>query len=170
MEQILKKLFKKYFIFKITEDWKDELKKIPEELLKTWMDDELFKKIDHECECLASEVAVDADRKWDDDLWMEINDFVNNYELEQENANDTDDDDYWDTDGELGQEAQEEINDLQWMECLDKDENCACDHADVHIYGDGCDTGCAYADHTHCVQYKEKEENVPDEIQETGGL
>ena len=45
MEKILKKIVMKYFVHKIQEDWKDELKKIPEDRLKKWMDDELFIKM-----------------------------------------------------------------------------------------------------------------------------
>jgi hypothetical protein len=86
MDKILEKLFTKYFIFKIQEDWKNELRKIPEELLKKWMDDELFVKIKSECENLAADVVSDVDRKWDNEIWMDINDFVNESITDQEIA------------------------------------------------------------------------------------
>jgi len=181
MDKILEKLFTKYFIFKIQEDWKNELRKIPEELLKKWMDDELFVKIKSECENLAADVVSDVDRKWDNEIWMDINDFVNEYDTDQEIASEAEEqkqeqeqEDYWGTDDD-------DDTELKLMYCPDADINCDCDHADPHPYTIGCNHGCVYTEHFSCEPYIEKEKEtelnddipdgpIPDEIAETGGL
>jgi len=208
MDKILEKLFTKYFIFKVQTEWKEELKKIPEELLKKWMDDELFVKIQAECENLASDVISDIDRKWDNELWMDINDFVNEYQTDLELAEEAEaekEEDYWDTDDEdpaddFGEDDPDQYNfpvvkdlsgEVKLMYCTDADVTCDCDHAEPHPYSAGCTCGCVYTQHYRCEPYIEKEaedqedqedtrfkppvpgyrnEPVPDEIVETGGL
>jgi len=184
MDAILNKLFKKYFVFKISEDWKDELKKIPEELLKDWMDNDLFKKIDEYSLELVSSVIGDAEDKWNNEIWMDINEFVNEYELQQEIAQEkldaendpeeswfTDDDD---TDDDDTDDDDDDTDKDQKMYCPDVDPNCNCEHSDIHEQSSGCFCGCAYATHTACLPYKHKPmegySKVPDEITETGGL
>jgi hypothetical protein len=179
MDKILEKLFTKYFIFKIQEDWKEELKKIPEELLKKWMDDELFVKIEAECQSLAADTISDVDRKWDNQIWMDINDFVNEYQTDQELAEEEKEkekeEDYWDSDDdEPGVYTYDDDKEVKLMYCTDADVKCDCDHADPHPYSAGCICGCVYTSHCRCEPYTEQttelNDDVPDEIVETGGI
>lgn len=191
MDKILEKLFTKYFIFKIQEDWKSELRKIPEELLKKWMDDELFVKIKSECENLAADVVSDVDRKWDNEIWMDINDFVNEYDTDQEIAEEQiaeeeeqAAEEYWDTDDDdprvYTYDDADDNTEVKLMYCPDASkETCDCDHADPHPYTTGCNHGCVYSHHLQCEPYlaTNTELNddipdgpIPDEIAETGGL
>lgn len=189
MDKILEKLFTKYFIYKVQVDWKDELKKIPEELLKKWMDDELFVKIKSECENMAADVISDIDRKWDNEIWMDINDFVNEYNTDLEIAEEAKaekGEDYWDSEDEEDLSPfMDDKNDVdvstevKLMYCPEADVTCDCDHQDPHLCTAGCFTGCLYEDHDKCGPYIEQDQeekslvtddDVPDEIVETGGL
>ena len=180
MDKILEKLFTKYFIFKVQTEWKEELKKIPEELLKKWMDDELFVKIQAECENLAADVISDIDRKWDNELWMDINDFVNEYQTDLELAEEAEaekEEDYWDTDDEdpaddFGEDDPDQYNfpvvkdlsgEVKLMYCTDADVTCDCDHAEPHPYSAGCTCGCVYTQHYSCEPYIEKETETEDQ-------
>ena len=173
MDKILKKLFTKYYIFKVQTEWKDELKKIPEKDLKLWMDNDLFIKIKELSESLADDVIRDADLKWDNDLWMDINDFVNEQAdtLEEKNA---DDDEYWNTEDD--DKPTDEPEEVQLMICPEADVTCDCDHSEIHPHTIGCETGCQYSQHFSCDKYDEEDEippapePVPDEIVETGGV
>lgn len=173
MNKILEKLFTKYFVFKIQEDWKEELKKIPEQTLKKWMDEELFVKINNVSESLAADVVSDCSSKWDNEIWMDINDWVNDYnsgEDEDELGYDVPGipEDYWD--------SEDEKNPLEglMMICPEKQEPCGenCDHAEPHQYESGCETGCGFSStHIKCaIQEDVTDEKVPDEITETGEL
>jgi len=175
MEKILKKMIMKYFVFKLQEDWREELKKIPEELLKKWMDDDLFVKMKEQAESLASGFIDEATTTWDNELWMDINDFVSDYNEELEKIQEDQDvpEEYWDTeDGDA--EDEDEGKEVVLMHCLDANPACNCDHMDIHPHSIGCDTGCVYQQHSSCVVYAEDtgEEwtDIPDEITQTGGL
>jgi len=116
MEKILKKMMMKYFVFKLQEDWREELKKIPEEHLKQWMDEDLFVKMEEQAESLASGFIDEATTTWDNELWMDINDFVSDYNEELEKIQEDQDvpEEYWDTeDGD----AEEDISDIPSNDC-----------------------------------------------------
>jgi len=168
MEKILKKILMKYFVFKLQEDWKDELKKIPEDRLKKWMDEDLFIKMNQNAENLVDQFITDTGSTWDNEIWMDINDFVNDYNEELENIQEKEEE-YWDTDDD-----DYESKEIVLMHCQEMDTECNCDHADIHPFGIGCNTGCQYTEHTACVRYNEERtelnDDVPDEIVETGGI
>ena len=184
----------KYFVHKIQEDWKDELKKIPEDRLKKWMDDELFIKMGEIAQNAVEQFIVDIDSSWDNEAWMDINDFVNDYaeeleKLEAEEEVEPEDEYLWaaDDENEEGEEGfyyhkswfeeydeNEEDEEVILMHCPDVLSGCNCDHAEVHPFGIGCNTGCNVSYHTVCVRHNEEQteynDDVPDEIAETGGL
>ena len=138
------------------------------------MDDELFVKIKEEVANIAADIISDVDRKWDDTLWMDINDFVNEQADKLEESDDADADDYWDTVDD--DEPEVESKEVLLMMCPEADVNCDCDHAEIHPHTIGCETGCQYSEHNRCEKYNEEDEvppapePVPDEIVETGGL
>lgn len=170
MEQILKKLFKKYYIYKIQTDWKEALKLIPEKDLKNWMDNELFKEIDECVDFLSAEVLADVEKKYDDHIWMEINDFSTKWEEAREAEEDKRSDDFWSADDE--DEWPQDPSESSTMCCPVADEHCDCGHELPHVYSTGCVVGCPYSEEIKCVCVDKPKEvpEVPESIQETGGL
>lgn len=168
MKDILEKIFEKYFIHMIQKDWKDELKPIPEETLKPWMDDSLIGFIKNSCSEVFTEVEEELKRKYEHEIWIEINDFINEYNEKKEEAEQAEepDEDEWDTGGD-------ELED-DMMICTESTTECVdgefiCDHAEAHDHGPGCDTGCGHVP-VHAACEKIEQEKVPDEITETGGV
>lgn len=165
MEKILKKLIMKYFVFKLQEDWREDLKKIPEERLKKWMDEELFVKMTEQVEALSQGFIDEACTTWDNEVWMDINDFVTEYNEELEKIIEDQDvpEEYWDTeDGD----AEDESKEVVLMHCIDANPECNCDHQDIHPHNIGCDTGCVYQAHNSCIVYAEEQTELSGDVPE----
>jgi hypothetical protein len=163
MDKILLKLFKKYFIFKIQDDWKDELKEISEEELKKWMDEELLLHMDNASMEVLEELKEKLKDKWEYILWYEISNFVEDWKHKKIETKEKKDE--WNT--------ETNINDGKTMLiCPDADENCSeCDHQKPHLYNSGCDTECDISDiRKKCEVWELEEKSLEDEIKEAGGI
>jgi hypothetical protein len=164
MDKILLKLFKKYFVFEIQKEWKDELKKVDETDLKKWMDDELLSKMDYVAEDLLKEVKEKMKDKWEYELYYDINNFVEDWKDKQKEEVEEETDE-WSTDTH--------IDDGETMLiCPDADENCSeCDHQKPHLYNSECDTECDISDiRKKCEVWELEEESLEQEVKETGGV
>jgi hypothetical protein len=163
MNKILLKLFKKYFIFKIQSEWKEELKEIDEVKLKKWMDDELLLKIDISSKEILEKLREEIKDKWEYILWYDINNFIEDCKEEKEKEKEKEDE--WNT--------ETNIDDGKTMLiCPDADENCSeCDHQKPHLYNSECDTECDISDiRKKCEVWELEEESLEQEVKETGGV
>ena len=191
LKEILESIFEKYFIHKIQVDWKDELKKIPEEILKEWMDEELLGQVRRGSTEVFETVKDEMERKYDFGIYMEVSDFVDDYKTkleEVENEQAEEEEDEWDVDGEDAMIGEKMICPEATPECSEGDKPCT--HAEIHDYDKDCNDGCDFIpQHIQCNQVSEhhtEEEisefqkgdhsekqvptRVPDEIVETGGV
>ena len=176
MDKILLKLFKKYFIFKIQEDWKNELKEVDEEELKKWMDEELLLKMDTASEGVLEKLKEELMEKWEYELYYDISNFIEDWKEHKKQAEEKAD--QWNTDDNLD-------DGKTMLICHDRDESALvckeCVHVEPHLYEESCDTLCGDSNNRKCEPYEaeiEEQDNyteqneaaVPDEIAETGGL
>ncbi len=169
MKEILVKLFEKYFIHKIQEDWKEELKKIPEDRLRKWMDETLIEEVKTACTEIYDDIETNMETKYSYELWMSINDYVNEEadELAKEEEQEEPPDE-WD--------VEDDDNPMEgvMMVCPEKGVGCddTCDHSVPHTYDEiGCESGCGFTtDHIKCEVHDHSDENVrdtEDQISET---
>jgi hypothetical protein len=163
MDKILLKLFKKYFIFKIQDDWKDELKEISEEELKKWMDEELLLHMDNASMEVLEELKEKLKDKWEYILWYEISNFVEDWKHKKIETKEKKDE--WNTEININDEK-------TMLICPDADENCSeCDHQKPHLYNSECDTECDISDiRKKCEVWELEEKSLEDEIKEAGGI
>lgn len=174
MDDILKKVFSKYFRYKIKKDWSTKInslslkeedeKDLASELSTTVSDsiEDIIKKIHQEIDM--AYWLIDSTIQDNIDIIIEKYEEEDREEQEKlEKEKEEIEEELWNT---------EETGDKEYVKCSHKDANvCSCSHKHLHVYDSGtCGPKCN-VEGARCISYeKEDIDEQTKEIMKNGGV